>query len=84
MLSAGEVGDQVELSVQDSGPGLKAEDLGRIFERFYRADAARGRGGGPGLGLSVVAAIAELHHGRILAEPGGAGGLRVRIELPVG
>jgi two-component system OmpR family sensor kinase len=53
-----------------------------LFERFYRADASRGRQGGPGLGLTVVAAITELHHGRVVAEAGRAGGLLVRLELP--
>jgi signal transduction histidine kinase len=70
------------LVVEDGGPGVPDEVLPHLFERFYRADAARGRNGGPGLGLTVVAAIAELHQGRAVAERGRETGLRVRIELP--
>jgi signal transduction histidine kinase len=53
-----------------------------LFERFYRADSARGREAGPGLGLTLAAAIVELHDGRISARRGRRGGLRVEIELP--
>ena len=73
---------RVVLAVEDGGPGVPDEVLSHLFERFYRADAARGREGGPGLGLTVVAAIAELHHGRVVAERGRVTGLRVRLELP--
>ncbi|HEU4746381.1 MAG TPA: HAMP domain-containing protein, partial [Anaerolineales bacterium] len=55
-LSAQEIDRQIELSIQDSGPGLRKEDLQRIFDRFYRTDASRQRGGdlpgGSGLGLA--------------------------------
>ena len=50
----------VTLTVEDNGPGVAAQDLSAIFQRFYRADAARSPPGS-GLGLSLVAAIAELH-----------------------
>jgi two-component system, OmpR family, phosphate regulon sensor histidine kinase PhoR len=66
-------GDQVEVAVQDDGPGLPPEALGRIFERFYRADKARSREqGGTGLGLSIVKHIVQSHGGRVWAksEPG--------------
>ena len=72
----------VVLVVEDDGPGVADEVLPRLFERFYRADAARGRAGGPGLGLAVSAEIVHLHEGTIAAERGTSGGLRVRIELP--
>jgi two-component system OmpR family sensor kinase len=70
------------ITVEDDGPGVPDEMRPYLFERFYRADASRGRQGGPGLGLTVVAAITELHHGRVVAEAGRAGGLLVRLELP--
>lgn len=77
------LGNQAELVVEDDGPGVPDETLPHLFELFYRVDAARGRDGGPGLGLTAAAAIVELHHGRIRAERGRAGGLRVRITLPL-
>ncbi|HUF36840.1 MAG TPA: ATP-binding protein [Gemmatimonadales bacterium] len=75
-------GDRVTLAVEDQGPGVPDEVLPHLFERFYRLDPARGRAGGPGLGLTVVATIADLHRGRAVAERGVGGGLRVRLELP--
>ena len=58
------VGDQAQIEVRDTGPGMPDEDARRVFERFYRADPARARtGGGSGLGLSIVAAIVAAHGG---------------------
>jgi two-component system phosphate regulon sensor histidine kinase PhoR len=59
--------DFVCFSVCDSGVGIPAEDLERIFERFYKSDRARS-GGGTGLGLSIARHIVEMHEGRIWAE----------------
>ena len=73
---------QVRLTVEDRGPGVPAEAMAHLFDRFYRADPARGRGG-PGLGLAIVAAIVRLHRGRVAAEQGDGGGLRVVVDLPV-
>jgi two-component system sensor histidine kinase MtrB len=72
----------VILTVEDQGPGVPDEMLPHLFDRFYRGDAARGRQAGLGLGLTVAAAIVDLHRGRIAAERGASGGLRVRIEVP--
>ncbi|MDG9716189.1 ATP-binding protein [Streptomyces sp. DH24] len=68
-------GTRVELYVADSGPGVRPQDAGVIFERFRRGTARRGaRGSGAGLGLSIVRAIAEAHGGRIgLRETEGGG-----------
>jgi signal transduction histidine kinase len=67
------------LTVSDDGPGAPEAERRRIFERFYRLDAARSTPG-DGLGLSVVAAIAELH-GMAYAAEDNAPGLRIVFDL---
>jgi two-component system, OmpR family, sensor histidine kinase MprB len=71
-----------ELTVRDHGPGIEAEDLPHVFDRFYRATAARGRAGS-GLGLAIVRAVAERHGGAVTAEPAPGGGALLRLALPV-
>jgi len=77
-------GDAVEVSVQDSGPGIPAEALPYIFERFYRSDKARAReGGGSGLGLAIARQLARAHGGELTAENTAEGGAVFRLRLPV-
>jgi two-component system, OmpR family, sensor histidine kinase MprB len=71
-----------ELTVRDHGPGIAPEDLPHVFDRFYRADAARGRAGS-GLGLAIARHVAEGHGGTIAAEPAPGGGTLLRLALPV-
>jgi signal transduction histidine kinase len=66
-LTAGWMNDSVRITVRDSGPGIAAEHLPLIFDRFYKADAARKAAGGSGLGLSIAKAIVERHGGTITA-----------------
>ncbi|MGY4643797.1 sensor histidine kinase [Cellulomonas sp. URHB0016] len=72
------------VEVRDHGPGIDPDHAARVFERFYRIDAARGRdSGGAGLGMAIVAAIVESHGGTVgLAQTPG-GGTTVRVALPV-
>ncbi|HEY1626070.1 MAG TPA: HAMP domain-containing sensor histidine kinase [Streptosporangiaceae bacterium] len=74
----------VLLDVQDHGPGMTAEQADRVFERFYRADQARGRAtGGSGLGLSIVAALVAAHHGVASVRTAPGKGATFRVALPL-
>lgn len=73
-----------ELSVQDNGVGISAADLPHVFERFYRADPARGRDpGGTGLGLAIAHWIVTQHHGSITLQSSPDGGVSVLVRLPL-
>jgi two-component system sensor histidine kinase TctE len=73
-------GQQAMLVVEDDGPGVAADNLGDLFERFWRGSETAG---GCGLGLSIVQEIAQRHGGRTLAEPVQPRGLRVGLVLPL-
>jgi two-component system sensor histidine kinase BaeS len=75
---------QLRLRVTDTGIGITAEHLPHVFERFYRADAARDRGhGGSGIGLAIVKAYVQGHDGHVTAASNGPGqGTTVTITLP--
>ncbi len=75
--------DTVTLVVRDEGPGIPAEHLERLFERFYRIDRARSRDrGGTGLGLSIVKHIAAVHDGRVEVDSEVGRGSEFRLVLP--
>lgn len=77
------LGQDLEITLSDNGPGIAKEHLGRIFERFYRVDSSRERGtGGTGLGLAIVKHIIVKHHGTIRAESDGQHGTTFIITLP--
>jgi two-component system, OmpR family, sensor histidine kinase BaeS len=76
-------GSRVSCQVTDSGPGITAEHLPHIFERFYRADPARGRAqGGAGLGLSIVRELVSAHGGSVAAQSTPGQGATVTFWLP--
>jgi two-component system sensor histidine kinase MprB len=69
------------VTVRDRGPGFPLGDLGKVFDRFWRADEARGKPGS-GLGLAIVQRVAEEHGGIAHAGNADGGGAEVSIELP--
>jgi signal transduction histidine kinase len=73
----------VEVSVSDTGPGIPAEDLGRIFERFYQVDKSRARRTGVGLGLTISKEIVEAHGGSLRVESVVGLGSRFVVRLPL-
>ncbi len=75
---------QAHLRVQDSGPGIPAEALDKVFDRFYRAEASRSRAtGGSGLGLSIVKTLVELHQGTVGAHNQPEGGAVFEVNFPL-
>jgi heavy metal sensor kinase len=86
VLSLGKSSDQARLIVQDNGPGIPAQDLPYIFERFYRAEKSRTRsrdGSGFGLGLSIAYWIVKNHHGRIEVNSKEGQGTSFCVWLPL-
>lgn len=81
----GAEGGEVEFTVRDDGPGIPAEHLGNLFERFYRVEESRSRdAGGSGLGLAIVKGIVEAHGGHIELHSVVGQGTTVTIRLPRG
>jgi two-component system, OmpR family, sensor histidine kinase KdpD len=74
----------VELAVDDAGPGVPADGLDRLFDKFFRVDrAGEGSRRGMGIGLSVVRGLTEAMGGRVAAERSSLGGLRVVVGIPI-
>jgi signal transduction histidine kinase len=83
-LTAQREDSQIHVSVVDQGPGISAEDLPHLFERFYRGDKSRARAsGGSGLGLAIAKALIEAHGGRIWAENAPSSGASFHFTLPL-
>ncbi|MCC6601586.1 MAG: GAF domain-containing protein [Anaerolineae bacterium] len=81
-LSASRTASEVQMSVADTGPGIEPEDIGHLFERFYRIPGSESAEGS-GLGLSVAQKIVEEHHGRIEVASVVGQGTTFTIYLPV-
>ena len=75
----------LQLTVQDSKPGVATQHLSHLFDPLFRVDTARTRSAqhGSGLGLAIVRAIVQAHRGRVEASPSSLGGLTMRVELPL-
>jgi two-component system OmpR family sensor kinase len=78
---------QAVIEVEDRGPGLREEQVERVFERFYRVDTARTRqtseGSGAGLGLAIVAALVGAHSGTVGVDSVPGRGATFRVRLPI-
>jgi two-component system, OmpR family, sensor kinase len=82
-VSATPRGDWLRFEVADDGPGISADRVASIFDRFYRTDSGRARDqGGSGLGLAIARAIVEAHGGRIWASSAEDGGASISFDLP--
>jgi heavy metal sensor kinase len=78
----GEAGRWADVRVADTGVGIAPEELGRVFDRFYRGDAARTRSAGSGLGLAITKLIVEQHGGRVDVQSRLGRGSEFRVLLP--
>ncbi len=77
-------GGRLQVSVADTGHGIAPDDLGRVFERFYRVDKSRARPGGTGLGLSIVKHLVQVLEGEVVVENQSSGGALFTVSLPMG
>ncbi|WLW50340.1 sensor histidine kinase [Streptomyces sp. YU58] len=84
-IGVGTLGDQAVLELSDGGPGMTADQVTHVFDRFYRADTARGRTqtGGAGLGLSIVRSLVSAHQGRVEVCSAPGEGTTFRVLLPL-
>lgn len=89
-LSASASSDNIQIAIDDNGPGIAAEHLPHLFERFYRVEGDRARGvghnerGGAGLGLAIAHEIARFHGGTLAVQSTQGQGTIVKVQLPCG
>jgi len=82
-LGASKTDGSVRITVADDGPGLRVEDMGRVFDRFFRSAGPRpGDGGGSGLGLAITKRLIQMHGGSITVSNRSEGGAVFTIRLP--
>jgi signal transduction histidine kinase len=82
-IAASEHRGMIRITIRDAGTGIPADAVAHVFDRFYRVDGDRNRrGGGAGLGLSIVRAVIEAHGGTIRADSAPGAGTTITIELP--
>ena len=83
-VAVGYSGEMAVLEVRDHGPGIPRAEAGKVFQRFYRGDPARGRsgGGGNGLGLAIVSALVNHHGGRVGVTETAGGGATFVVQVP--
>ncbi|WIM93697.1 HAMP domain-containing sensor histidine kinase [Actinoplanes oblitus] len=84
-IGVGQAGEEAVLEVADSGPGIPPGERERVFERFHRGETSRdrSRGGGSGLGLSIVRSLVNAHGGRVEVRDGADRGAVFRVVLPL-
>ena len=83
IIRAGLEAKFLKIDIEDTGQGIQAEHLDRIFERFYRVDTSRSRAtGGTGIGLAVVKGLVEAHGGRVWAESTPGQGSAFHFTMP--
>jgi two-component system phosphate regulon sensor histidine kinase PhoR len=82
-VGADVVNGRFQLTVADTGHGIAPDDLGRVFERFYRVDKSRTRPGGTGLGLSIVKHLVHVLDGEVTASNQEGGGALFTVTLPI-
>jgi signal transduction histidine kinase len=75
-------GEALTITVSDQGPGIRPEDLPRVFDRFFRGELTGRKVGGTGMGLPIARGLLQAENGRISAENRPEGGARITLVIP--